>query len=317
MALLGPPDALAALTLCSGTHGVEGFAGSAIQTGVLRSDLPDRLPEGVRLVFIHAINPYGFAHLRRVNEVNVDLNRNFVDHNAPYPPNPDYEALSEIFSPVTLGFLSGVRELVHVSTFRVTRGKRALQTAVSAGQYSHPEGLFFGGTAPIWSNLTLRAIVERHLAAAARIAFVDIHTGLGPHGYGEMIVGEPLESDAFHRARRWWGTRVRTVKDGGSVSVDIRGSIKSALSQMLPNAELTCGSLEFGTVAPMRVFRALQLENWLHHHGGMENPQGQAIKTHLLRAFYPDSEEWRTQVWLQAVEVIGGALLGVSESGIS
>jgi hypothetical protein len=128
-----------------------------------------------------------------------------------------------------------------------------------------------------------------------------------------MIVGEPAESEAFRRAQRWWGTRVRTVKDGGSVSVQIRGSIKSALSRMLPNAELTCGSLEFGTVAPMRVFRALQAENWLHHHGGLKDPQARAIKTRLLRAFYPDSEDWRAQVWLQAAKVVEQALLGISE----
>jgi len=317
VASFGAPNAPAVLTLCSGTHGVEGFAGSAIQTGVLRSDLPDRLPDGVRMVLIHAINPYGFAHLRRVNEVNVDPNRNFIDHDAPYPANTGYEALSDIFSPSRIGFRSRLRELIRASAFRVTRGRRALQIALSAGQYSHPEGLFFGGTAPIWSNLTLHAIVERHLATATRIAFVDLHTGLGLHGYGELIVGEPVASDAFRRAQRWWGTRVRTVKDGGSVSVDLRGSIKSALTQMLPNAEFTCGSLEFGTVAPMRVFRALQVENWLHHHGGMEYPQAQAIKTRLLRAFYPDSEEWRAQVWFQAVEVVEQALLGVSEPGTS
>lgn len=317
VASFGPPDAAAVFGLCSGTHGVEGFAGSAIQTGLLRSGLPSRLPSGIRLVVIHAINPYGFAHLRRVNEDNVDPNRNFVDHGAPYPVNSDYDALSDVFAPSRIDFQSRLRKLMQVSAFRITRGKRALQVAVSAGQYAHPQGLFFGGSAPIWSNLIFREIAGRYLAAADRVAFIDLHTGLGRHGHGEMIVGDPVDSDTFRRALRWWGTRVRTVKDGGSVSVDLPGSIKSALSEMLPHTELTCGSLEFGTVAPMRVFRALQTENWLHHHGGADHPQAEAIKTRLLRAFYPDTEEWRVQVWSQAVEVIDKALLGLSRPGMA
>ena len=317
VASFGPPDASAVLGLCSGTHGVEGFAGSAIQTGLLRSGLPSRLPSGVRLVVIHAINPYGFAHLRRVNEDNVDPNRNFVDHDAPYPVNTGYETLSDVFAPSRIDLPSRLRELTRVTAFRITRGRRALQIALSAGQYSHPKGLFFGGTAPIWSNLTFRAIVKRHLAATARVAFIDFHTGLGPPGYGEMIVGERIDSDAFGRARRWWGNRVRSVKDGGSVSVDMPGPLKFALSEMLPHTELTCGSLEFGTIAPKRVFRALQAENWLDHHGGADHPQAHLIKTRLLRAFYPDTKEWRVQVWSQAVDVIDQALLGLSRPGIA
>ena len=86
VAVLGPNDAERVLLLCSGTHGVEGFAGSAIQTGLLSEEITARLPDGVRLVMIHALNPFGFAHLRRVNEDNVDLNRNFVDHAAPRSP---------------------------------------------------------------------------------------------------------------------------------------------------------------------------------------------------------------------------------------
>ncbi len=312
VASLGPRDSPAVLGICSGTHGVEGFAGSAIQTGLFNCQLGPSLPPGVRLVIIHAINPYGFAHLRRVNEDNVDPNRNFIDHDAPHPVNADYDALANVIAPSRIDLRSRLHELIRVSAFRITRGRRALHLAVSGGQYSHPEGLFFGGTRPIWSNITLRTIVESHLAPADRVAFIDLHTGLGPHGYGEIIVGDPVDSDAFMRARRWWGTRVRTVKDGGSVSVDMSGSIKAALSEMLPQSELTCGTLEFGTIARMRVFRALQAENWLHHHGSMDHPRAHEIKTWLLRAFCPDSDDWRARVWSQAIEVTGRALQALS-----
>src|SRR5438874_5154353 len=58
----------------SGLHGVEGFAGSAIQIQALR-ELP-RVPDDTALFLVHILNPYGMCWLRRANENNVDLNRN-------------------------------------------------------------------------------------------------------------------------------------------------------------------------------------------------------------------------------------------------
>src|SRR5262249_1170126 len=55
------------------------FFGSPLQTAyprhVQRQDVIDSKGQ---LVLIHAINPFGFFALRRVNEDNVDLNRNFL-----------------------------------------------------------------------------------------------------------------------------------------------------------------------------------------------------------------------------------------------
>ena len=48
---------------------------------------------GVDVLMLHAINPHGFSHLRRGNEDNVDLNRNFIDWTAPPPGNAAYADL--------------------------------------------------------------------------------------------------------------------------------------------------------------------------------------------------------------------------------
>src|SRR5690606_13074263 len=74
---IGPADAEAVLLLVSGTHGVEGFCGSGCQLGMLHQGTFDALPEGMAVVLVHAINPYGFAWLQRLTEGHVDLNRNF------------------------------------------------------------------------------------------------------------------------------------------------------------------------------------------------------------------------------------------------
>jgi hypothetical protein len=82
-AWLGPSDASRVLVVISGTHGVEGFCGSGPQVGLLRGDAGLALPPDTAMLSIHGINPHGWAWLRRVTEENVDLNRNWVDFDAP------------------------------------------------------------------------------------------------------------------------------------------------------------------------------------------------------------------------------------------
>lgn len=196
VALLGPPDADEVLVLCSGTHGVEGFCGSAIQTGLLQGGLLSRL-ERQRAVLIHALNPYGFANLRRANEDNVDLNRNFVDHSKPHPTNPDYDALAAAIAPDSYWFMASGACWLFLYAYWFTHGKRALQAALTRGQYEHPQGLFYGGRSDVWSNRTLRSILARHVTGAARVASIDVHTGLGRFGDGEIITNRPPESPEY------------------------------------------------------------------------------------------------------------------------
>ena len=312
VAVLGPSDATAALALGSATHGVEGFAGSAIQTGLLRDGMASRLAEGVRVVMIHAINPYGFAHLRRVNEDNVDLNRNFVDHSKPYPSNPRYESLAKAIAPEANSAISAAASFARLTCYGAIHGQAALQAAISGGQYTHPDGLFFGGRFETWSNKTVRTIAQRHLHGAGRVAFVDFHTGLGPYGYGEVISHDPPGSPAYVRAVAWWGDRTKAARAAESVSADLRGTIKLALSEMLPGAEVTAVSLEFGTVPLRHVLRAMQAENWLHHHGGKDHPRAEKIKAEMRRVFYPDTDDWKADVWPQGNQVVFQALAGLS-----
>ena len=168
VAHIGFEDAETVLVLGSGTHGVEGFAGSAIQTGLLREGIAERISPGLRLMMIHAINPYGFAHLRRVNEDNVDLNRNFVDHTKPYPKNPGYEALASEVAPDSFSFWENTTDLLALSWYLVKEGMPGLKRAISQGQYTHSEGLFYGGNAETWSSVKVEAIVQRNLSSAQK-----------------------------------------------------------------------------------------------------------------------------------------------------
>jgi hypothetical protein len=56
--------------------------------------------QGVAVLYIHALNPYGFSHIRRVTQENVDLNRNFHDFlSKPLPVNAAYRELQPLLLP--------------------------------------------------------------------------------------------------------------------------------------------------------------------------------------------------------------------------
>ncbi len=131
------------LVLSSGTHGIEGFAGSAIQTGLLREGITRRLPEDIGLLFIHALNPYGFSHLRRFTEDNVDLNRNFVDHGKPYPPNEGYNKLARVIEPESLSTLGDIQAKLVLTWYRATKGKQWLEVACWVAENMNFDRLYF------------------------------------------------------------------------------------------------------------------------------------------------------------------------------
>src|SRR5436190_545946 len=90
VARIGPDDAQKIVVTISSTHGVEGYCGSGVQVDWLANVAAAGLPKGTAALFVHAINPYGFAWNRRVTEEGNDLNRNYVDHSKPYPINKGY-----------------------------------------------------------------------------------------------------------------------------------------------------------------------------------------------------------------------------------
>jgi predicted deacylase len=308
VAIVGPKNASTIIVLESGTHGVEGFAGSAIQTGLLIEGINSGLEPNMRIMLIHALNPYGFAHLRRFNEDNIDLNRNFLDHSKPYPANPGYEELRDAISPKSISYWINAKSIFKLLLYRLTNDKSALKKAISVGQYTDPQGIFYGGHKEVWSNKIIRTVFKRYLSKAEKVLLIDFHTGLGPYGNAEVILNENEHSDAYKRSVEWWGDRVKNTASDESVSVHLETTLKLAFAQMGPNVEITAVSLEFGTYSPLKVFWALRAENWLHNYGDIEHPDRDKIKTKLLRAFYPDDDAWKLKVWNQGKEVVKQAL---------
>ena len=293
------------LVIGSGTHGVEGFAGSAIQVGLLREGITEELPDDVGMLFYHALNPYGYSHIRRFNEKNVDVNRNFHNHAQPHPSNEDYNKVRWIAEPESLSAWENFKARVGLAWYRIIKGARWLQSAISRGQYDHPHGLFFGGITPSWSNHTLHEIVKRHVATAARVVLIDVHTGLGEYGAAIVFTEEFPGTPGHEWMVQCWDIPISHRSIGDVVSsLPIDGSLKGGFTRMLPNAEVIGGSLEFGTYPPLEVFWALRAENYIHHHGGWTHPDALRVKEELKRVFYPKQNDWKHSVWRQGSRLV-------------
>ena len=311
-AWFGPADAENVLVLIAGTHGVEGHCGSGAEIAWMRHGGAARLGPRTAALLIHAINPYGFAWTRRVTEDNVDLNRNFVDHDKAYPANDGYLALADAILPRAWNDAAQAETDRVFAAYAQAHGAYALQGALSSGQYSHPDGIFFGGHKPTWSNRTVRAIARDHLSSARRVAVIDFHTGLGPFGHGELICAVPPTAKSFARAKAWYGDEMTSPEGGTSTSAVVVGIMTDAFPQELPDAEVTAIAVEYGTYPVPDVLGAVRADNWLHHRGDPGSAQGKALKANMKERFFPAGEKWRDMVWTRAEQTIGWALAGLA-----
>ncbi|GMG89816.1 M14 family metallopeptidase [Cupriavidus metallidurans] len=304
VAWVGAADASRVLLVTSGTHGAEGFCGSGTQVAMLADTglHSDCHRAGCALMFIHAVNPYGFSHLRRVNEDNVDLNRNFADFERPLPANPAYAEIAPMLLPSQ--WPPSCDEHTALMKRVTERGMGWFQAAISAGQYQDPDGMFFGGQQATWSNYTLRRILARFGAGRTTLRWVDVHTGLGPWGYGEPIYMGPDEARQLNKTRAIWGGSVTSIYDGSSTSANLTGLAWAAVPQTLPTIDYAGIALEFGTLPLPDVLDALRGDHWLHVHPEADENQRALIKQAVWRAFYGDSDEWRDGVVAQVTDAV-------------
>ncbi len=312
VAELGPAEATHVVMVVSATHGVEGYCGSALQRHWLQH-FADERAESVRVVMIHALNPFGFAWVRRVNEDNVDLNRNFIDWTQPPPVNAYYADIADLLVPATWDADAQARTLTGLLEVAGRVGLDRMQEIVSGGQFADPTGVFYGGTGPVWSHRWLRTWCADNLTAAAQVIIIDLHTGLGPWGHGELIGSEPSTSAAHQRAVALWGD-VTSMVDGNSVSANLVGDWQAVTATLAPHAEVTATTIEYGTVDTLTVLQALRADAWLHSHGDPNGPDAPAVRAQIRAAFADDDPAWLEATWPRFAEVMTSALVASARS---
>lgn len=301
-AWLGPAAARSVLLHVSGVHGVEGFAGSALQSVLLEEW--SALPGDVAVLMVHCVNPFGMAWLRRVNESNVDINRNCLAEGETYSgAPPDYARLTHLLNPGSPPVrLDGYYAR---ALFEVLRcGKSRIAQAIAGGQYEYPQGLFYGGRQLEEGPRRLLQWLEQRLSGVERLFLLDVHTGLGRFGDDLLLVGHDRGSAAWKALHPVFGSRLRGPV---GAAYRVRGGFFDAVERHA--AAPHCWSVvhEFGTYSSLQVLAALRAENRLWWHGSqpsLEHP----IRQRMRECFAPRSSRWRTRLLCRGRRVFHEAL---------
>ena len=300
IAWIGTESPKRVLLHSSGIHGVEAFAGSAIQLRLMEN-LP-AIPDDTAVVFVHVLNPFGMAWLRRFNENNVDLNRNFLRPNEKYEGRPKgYDDLYAFLNPTALPRIETFTVRAGWLIFR--HGRPALEESVVAGQYDYPEGLFFGGKELEESGRLYQEFLIRRLGTVERLFAIDVHTGLGPFGEDTVLVS----NEAYPRLRELLGDRVQAFSaEEGNVAYEIRGGLHEMVERVLTGADVDFVGQEFGTYGQVRVLHSLRDENFGFQHD--RSARETVYKKRLRDTFYPDDDEWGKNVLSRGRELFDSVL---------
>ncbi len=250
---MGADDAKNVVVLLAGTHGVEGFVGSAVEVdhiGLLATGQL-QLADDTAFLVVHALTPWGYAWLRRCDEDGVDLNRNAVDFAKPLPENPGYEALrSDLYC------ADNVKRKKAFAEFELQQGRTALEMAISGGQFIDPRGPFYGGVKSAHGRIVTENLIQHFRLQDRNLAVIDLHSGLGPYGYGEIICDHALGTAGIEVAQAWYGDSVTIPALGTSSSVPKVGLMDYIWHETMN--ERSCHvTLEFGSYSTDSLFEVL------------------------------------------------------------
>jgi hypothetical protein len=314
---VGPKTAQKVLLVTCGTHGLEAATGAATLLQLLDSDILENLPDELAILLIHAVNPYGWAYAHRVNEDGIDLNRNCLDHNQPYPDNLDYDKLHIIIKDAKIDD-AGLSQFVKAfHNYGENYGTGHAISGIVAGQYNQADGIGYGGIKRSWSCKTLFAIAEKYLSHAEKIIHIDWHTGIGEFGEAFFIIDDPVTSHDYKMASQWWSPHIMHSEDIlENISPDYSGLVIRGLKEKITSfnpAQIISVVIEWGTYDIDTMLEALLIDNRLKNNSGVINPLAEQARKKLIERFYPAKQSWRQGVLTGANPIYQQAIKGLQD----
>ena len=294
----------------SGIHGVEGFAGSAVQCCLL-DNLP-KIDNKTAVVFIHVANPYGMAHLRRFNESNVDLNRNFLINNNIFSGSPSgYNKLFSFLNPSS--YKKNNFFILKILFKTIHFGYMTLKESIASGQYDHPKGIFFGGNSLEQGPLLLKKWLEQHIKGCEKITIIDVHTGIGK--WKEQVLfytGNRIEHKKIKQMEQYFNNAIipeipESYSSGSENGYPTKGNYYEIFTDLFPNSEINAFTQEFGTHISFKLLQAIIEEN-AYHNNCKKYSLMHPSKLLLRDRFFPKSKSWRSHSLEKGVQFFNQCL---------
>jgi len=293
------------LILSSGIHGIEGFTGSAIQNMIMEHfDNPGLFSE-TGILFVHAMNPFGFKNSRRVTENNIDLNRNCDSKKTLFSSeNNGYSELAEFLNPTgkaNPGSPGNKFFLITAIKKLIQKSMKALRQAVLQGQYQYPDGLYFGGKDVEPQVKSVTPVLISYATDYETVMNIDLHTGYGELGVLHLFPN-PVDDQNVKTAMEKIYSGYKIDWGDSDDFYTINGAFSDYLGKLFPDKLYIPMTFEFGTLNSQTTMGSIHsihtmiLENQGFHFGYKNITAEEKTENAFREMYYPSSETWRSKV---------------------
>lgn len=251
------------------------------------------------------MNPWGMKNKRRVDENNIDLNRNFIEGSEAFKiANPDYLKINSFLNPaesVSINFFQRFGFLARSIQLIIQFGIEPLRKSILIGQYSESKGLYYGGTAVSYLKHKVDELLKTTLASYKKILWIDLHTGYGEKGKLHLLANDENSKEGQRLKARFkdqkidFGNQKNFYKSTGDLAAYLNS--KSSSTQ-----EITALVFEYGTMDSQKTLGSIEsLRRMVLENQGVQNgylTDESRFKTFELfqEQFFPQDSEWKKSI---------------------
>lgn len=294
------------IVLTTGVHGMEGYIGSVMLDVFFDEIYPTLDTEDTGILVVANVNPYGMKYMRRYNENNVDLNRNFILdwENFDMASNKDYPEVKEFLQPegkIGNALWHEVGFYLNLAKEAITKGADKVSDALLTGQYEYAQGVYYGGNGDEKSTAYLKDVFGDCLDGDyENIVHIDIHSGYGPR-YNMVIFNSVYETMTETETKEAFGYDYVISHDSESfyaTTGDTTDFFYRLAESKDTDKTLFSTCFEFGTIGDSFIESILSLkytvdENRNHWYPTENKVSAEVVKENYYELFYPTETQWR------------------------
>ena len=309
------------IVLTTGVHGIEGYIGSVMLDVFFEEIYPELDADTIGVQVIANVNPYGMKYMRRYNENNVDLNRNFIiDWDGfDYSSNKDYPEVKSFLQPekkIGNAFWHEVGFYLSLAKEAITKGADKVSDALLTGQYEYPQGVYYGGTKDEKSTAYLKGVFNDCLDGEYdNIVHIDIHSGYGPR-YNMVIFNSVYDTMNEAQTKEAFGYDYVIAHDSESfyaTTGDTTDYFYRLAERKNTDKELFSTCFEFGTIGDSFFDTILSLkytvdENRQYWYKTDNKITADVVYEHYKELYYPTETQWREKTVEDFITATQGVL---------
>ena len=294
------------IVLTTGVHGMEGYIGATMLDVFFEEVYPTLDKEDTGVLVVANVNPYGMKYLRRYNENNVDLNRNFIlDWDSfDLTSNKEYPKVDKFLGPtgkIGNALWHEVGFYLSLGKTAITDGADTISDALLTGQYEYPQGVYYGGNGDEASTVFLKDVFSQCLDSDyENIVHIDLHSGYGPR-YNMVIFNSIYETMNEAESQKAFGYDYVIAYDSESfyaTTGDTTDFFYRLADQKQAKADLYSTCFEFGTIGDAFFDTILSLkytvdENRNHWYPTNNKISAQVVHENYMELYYPTETAWR------------------------